>query len=74
MTLTPTVVVGLPPHQSGSDQEPPEGGQESSIPRKLVRQVVRESGWHSLQKIKIPLISEEGRGRQSRLSSILNIL
>ena len=48
---------------------------ESSVPRESIRRVVQEAGWRSLRKIKVPLISEDGRRRRAeRAAGLLNSL
>ena len=75
-TLTPRVVAGLRRRiQCAPTKSLRRVAKEAVVPRELVRQVVKESGWRSLRKVKIPLISEEGRNRRkSRSAGLLNIL
>ena len=75
-TLTPTVVAGLRRRiKAAPTKSLRQVSRESAVPRELVRKVVRESGWQSLRKVKIPLISEEGRRRrESRSAGLLNKL
>ena len=74
-TLTPTVIAGLRHRiKAAPTKSLRKVAKEAAVPRELVREVVRESGWRSLRKVKIPLISEEGRRRRDRLSSLINIL
>ena len=67
-TLTPTVVAGLRRRiKAAPTKSLRKVAKEAAVLRELVRQVVRESGWRSLRKVKIPLISEEGRRRRCLL-------
>ena len=71
-TLTPTVVAGLRRHIKATPTKSlRQVAKELSVPRKLVRQVVRESGWRSLRKVKIPLVSEEGLRCRRNCSCLL---
>ena len=78
-TLTPTVVAGLRRRiKAAPTKRLRKVAKKSSVPRESVRQVVKESSWRSLRKVKIPLISEEGcrrrRRRRSRSAGLLNKL
>ena len=74
--MTPTVVAGLRRRiKAAPTKSFRKAAKEAAVPRELVRTVVRESGWRSLRKVKIPLISEEGRRRRrDRSSGLINLL
>ena len=72
-TLTPRVTAGLRRRikvaPTKSLRRVPN---EVSVPQELVRQVVQESGWKSLRKVKVPLVSK--KGRQSRVECATGLL
>ena len=48
---------------------------EAGLKREAVRQVVIQSGWKSLKRTKVPLISAEGRERRDkRAAGLVNVL
>ena len=74
-TLTPRVVAGLRCKiKAAPTKSLRRVAREANIPRQLVRQTVHDSGWRSLRKVEIPLISKEGRRRLSRNAGLINKL
>ena len=71
-TLSPRVVAGLKKRiRSAPTKSLRKVAAEAQVPRKLVRQVVKEAGWRSLRRGKVPLISAQRREKRVQRSKIL---
>ena len=74
-TLTPRAMGGLKKQiKAAPTKSLRRVAKEANVPRELVWQVVRDTWWRSLRKVKVPLISAEGRTmRVERSRSLINI-
>ena len=66
-TLTPSVVAGLCRRiKAARTKSLKRVAQELGVAQELVPQVIKESGWRSLTKVKVPIMSEETRERGTK--------
>ena len=74
--LTPRVVGGLKKRiKAAPTKSLCRVAKEANVLRESVRRVVREAGWRSLRKVKVPLISAKGREtRVERSRGLVNAL
>ena len=60
--LTPTVRAGIKRRvKAAPTKSLRRVAREAGVHREIVRRVVKEEGWRSLRRVKVPLISAEGR-------------
>ena len=74
--MTPRVVGGLKKRiKAAPTKSLRRVAKEANISRESVRRVVRGAGWRSLRKVKVPLISAQGRQtRIERATGLINAL